>query len=530
MSAFDWLPDLLERLKAEHVLVQTDSGAATLGSARVLELDAEDWGRAAAVTAQQGLRWAGGWADQLGREIQVNACLRRQGEVLLLRTQVPMASPVLPAQTPHYPGADRLERHTQDMFGVVFTDHPDPRRWARHHAWGENEYPLREAFPVAGTRGDEPARTDHDYRFLQAQGAGLYEIPVGPVHAGIIEPGHFRFTAVGEQVLNLEQRLGYVHKGIEKIAVGRDAAGGARLAGRVSGDSTVAFTWAACLAMEQAVGLDVPMRANYLRAVMAERERIANHMGDIGAICNDVGFAFAFYQFSRLREDWQRLSHTVFGHRLMMDCVVPGGVSRDIDIATVTQLRAALPVLRREIDELMPILYDNSSLEDRLVTTGFLSERMARLLGATGYVGKASNCDLDARRDLGYAPYDRLEIQVPVYQDGDVMARLRVRADEILISLKLIDDLLSGLPGGEARSDWATPAGAREGLGIVEGWRGETLVYVRFAADGRIARLFARDPSWFTWPALEQLIHGNIVPDFPVCNKSVNGSYSGHDL
>jgi Ni,Fe-hydrogenase III large subunit len=365
---------------------------------------------------------------------------------------------------------------------------------------------------------------------MQAQGAGLYEIPVGPVHAGIIEPGHFRFTAVGEQVLNLEQRLGYVHKGIEKIAVGRDASGAARLAGRVSGDSTVAFTWAACMAMEQAAGLDVPLRANYLRAVMAERERIANHMGDIGAICNDVGFAFAFYQFSRLREDWQRVSHEVFGHRLLMDCVVPGGVSHNLNVGTAERLRATLAPLRREIEELMPILYENPSLEDRLVTTGFLSESLARLLGATGYVGKASNCDLDARRDLAYSPYDRLAVKVPVSQDGDVLARMRVRADEILVSLDLINDLLGGLPDGDVRVDWSQPAADSEGLGIVEGWRGETLVYARFAEDGKIARLFARDPSWFTWPALEQLIHGNIVPDFPVCNKSVNGSYSGHDL
>jgi len=228
VSAFDWLPELLERFKAEFVLAHEDVEVTTLGRARLLNLDAEDWGRAAGVAAKHDLRWAGGWADQRGEQLQINACLLRQGDVLLLRTRVPLTTPVLPSHTLHYPGADRMERHTQDMYGVVFSDHPDPRRWARHHAWGENEYPLRENFPLMGTRSDKPARTDHNYRFLQAQGAGLYEIPVGPVHAGIIEPGHFRFTAVGEQVLNLEQRLGYVHKGIEKIAVGRDASGAAR--------------------------------------------------------------------------------------------------------------------------------------------------------------------------------------------------------------------------------------------------------------------------------------------------------------
>ena len=468
MSGFDWLTDLLARFQAEHVRVRTQS---TVGRARLLELDAEEWGRAAAVAEQSGLRWAGAWSDHIADHIedrlQLTVCLRRQGDVLLLRTRVPVATPVLPAQTPHFPGADRMERHIQDMFGVVFSDHPDARRWTRHHAWGEHEYPLRREFPLMGTRADRPPRTDHDYRFLQAQGTGVYEIPVGPVHAGIIEPGHFRFSAVGEEVLHLEERLGYVHKGIEKIAVGRDAIGAARLAGRVSGDSTVAFTWATCMAMEQAAGIEAPLRANYLRAIMAERERIANHLGDIGAICNDVGFAFAFSQFGRLRESWQRGSQAAFGHRLMMDCVVPGGVKTDIAAAAVTQLRADLEPLKRELNGLLPILYDYPSLEDRLVTTGFLSERIARLLGATGYVGKASGCDIDARRDLAYAPYDRFDVKVPVYSDGDVMTRLRVRADEILISLDLLGELLNTLPDGTVRVDWIPPSADSEGLGIV---------------------------------------------------------------
>lgn len=527
MSAFDGFPDLLSRLAAERVVVNAN---ATVGAARLLEIDAPYWGLAAAAAAQMQLRWAGVWADHIGDCMQLSACLRQAGDVLLLRTRVAVAEPALPSQTPHFPGASRMERHVQDMSGVLFAGHPDPRRWTRHHAWGRNEHPLRPDFPLMGTRGDRPARTDENYPFLQVQGAGVYEIPVGPVHAGIIEPGHFRFSAVGEEVLNLEQRLGYAHKGIEKIAVGRDAGAAARLAARVSGDSTVAFAWAACMAMEQAARVEVPPRALYLRAILAERERIANHLGDIGAICNDVGFAFAFYQFGRLREAWQRTSAAAFGHRLLMDCVVPGGTAVDLAAADIARLRAELGPLRRELDGLLPILYDYPSLEDRLVTTGVLPERTARLLGVTGYVGKASHCDLDARRDLAYAPYDRLYVRVPVYSEGDVMARLRVRADEILVSLGLLEDLLGALPDGATRTEWREAAAGSEGLGIVEGWRGETLVYARFGEDGRIARLFPCDPSWFTWPALEQLIHANIVPDFPVCNKSVNGSYSGHDL
>jgi Ni,Fe-hydrogenase III large subunit len=331
-------------------------------------------------------------------------------------------------------------------------------------------------------------------------------------------------------VLNLEERLGYVHKGIEKIAEGRSPEALARLAGRVSGDSTVAHSWAACMAMEKAAGVEVPERALFLRAIMAERERVANHLGDIGAICNDVAFSFSFYQFGRLREEWQRLSRDAFGHRFMMDCVLPGGVAHDLGAMIIEAMHAQNGVLRQELDKLVTIQNELPSLEDRLVTTGYLSPELAATLGCQGYVGRASGVDFDVRRDAAYAPYDRLTVHVPCYQYGDVAARVRVRVEEIRESLEMIGTLLTELPDGEIHSDWRAPVTDSEGLGLVEGWRGEILAYVRFAADGTIARYYPRDPSWLNWPALEHLIHDNIVPDFPVCNKSVNGSYSGHDL
>ena len=324
MSRFAWLAGLLARLQDEHILTLQGPDP-DLAPAQVLRIDPEDWGRVARVAAGHGCRWAGLWVEQRPETLLVSACLEQTGDYLVLRTEVPTATPLLPSHTPHFPAADRFERHAQDLLGVVFTDHPDARRWTRHKAWPDTCFPLRHTSLLAG----EPlAQTppDADYPFLQAQGAGVYEIPVGPVHAGIIEPGHFRFQAVGEDVLHLEERLGYVHKGIEKLAEGRDPAGLARLAGRVSGDSTVSHAWAACMAMEAAAGVAVPPRALGLRALLAERERIANHLGDIGAICNDVGFGFAYYQFGRLRELWQRASARAFGHRLLMDRVVPGGV------------------------------------------------------------------------------------------------------------------------------------------------------------------------------------------------------------
>ena len=529
VSRFDWLSEFLARCEDEMILVR-GGDARALAPAHLLHLDPEDWGRAAAVARELDCRWCALWAEQPDAEtLRVNACLCRAGDYLILRTAVPLATPVLPSHTPVYPAANRPERHAQDLFGLVFSDHPDHRRWTRHQAWAEGEYPLRTDFPACP---DHAAETppDSDYPFFQAQGSGVYEIPVGPVHAGIIEPGHFRFQAVGEHVLNLEERFGYVHKGIEKIAEGREPEALARLAGRISGDTSVAHTWAACQAMERAAGVTPSPRALAIRAVLAERERIANHLGDIGAICNDVGFTFAHMQCSRLREDWLRGNQSVFGHRLLMDRVVPGGVWRDLTPQCAELLLAENTRLRSELDTLLPILDDSPSLEDRLLGTGILPTQTARRLGVVGYLGKASGLDHDLRRDHAYAPYDRLEVDSPCLQAGDVAARVQVRAAEIRDSLALLDRLLKHLPAGEPRAAWQTPAEGAEGLGLVEGWRGEIVTHVRFGADGRIARFFPRDPSWLNWPALEQLIHGNIVPDFPVCNKSVNGSYSGQDL
>ncbi len=501
----------------------------SFGAARLLEIEARDWGRAAACAATLEWRWAGCWADQRDGAFALFALLESGGAHLLLVTRLPLAAPQLPSQARAFPAAGRMERHIHDLHGIVFVDHPDPRRWTRHRAWPEGSYPLRNDFPLQG-RAVERAGPDDDYPFQTVQGSGVYEIPVGPVHAGIIEPGHFRFQAVGERVLRLEARLGYVHKGIEKIAVGRDAHGLARLAGRVSGDSTVAHAWAACQALEQVAGIEPAPRALALRALLAERERIANHLGDIGAICNDVGFAFAFYQFSRLREAWQRRSAELFGHRLLMDVVVPGGVASNITAQGVVLLSADHQALRAELAGLYDILLDHPALEDRLLNTGRLSHDTARRLGCLGYVGRASGLSFDVRRHSPYAPYDLLALTVPCYSEGDVAARLRVRMEEILASLALLDELLAKLPDGDIHHPLILPAGGGEGLGIVEGWRGEIVSYVRCDEAGRIARFFPRDPSWFNWPALEAVMGDTIVPEFPVCNKSVNASYSGHDL
>ena len=552
MSRFDWLSEFLARLEDEH-LIARHGDAHVLAPAHRLELDAEDWGPAGRIAAAMGLRHAGIWADPLGPgpaesearsptgrrterrpeiegpAIRVQACLEYAGDYLVLETRVPEARPFPGSHTPAFPGVDRLERHARDLIGVRFNRHPDPRRWTRHQAWPDDAYPLRPDLPIAArSEGRTPA--DVEYPFTRVQGSGVYEIPVGPVHAGIIEPGHFRFQAAGEDVLRLEERLGYVHRGIEKLAVGRDPLGLLRLAGRVSGDSTVAHAWAAAQAMERAAGCTPPPRAASLRALMTERERIANHLGDIGAICNDVGFAFAHVHCARLREQWQRRSATLFGHRFMMDAVIPGGVARDISETAFRELRLDHAALHKAIEPLFDVIDDHPPLDDRLIGTGILSHADARALGCTGPVGKASGLAFDVRRDSPYAPYDQVRVEVPEETAGDVAARVRVRMKEVRSSLWMLDRLLDALPDGEIAVPFPIPDEGAMGLGLIEGWRGEILCFVRFAADGRIARYFPRDPSWFAWPALERLILGNIVPDFPVCNKSVNASYAGVDL
>jgi Ni,Fe-hydrogenase III large subunit len=387
-------------------------------------------------------------------------------------------------------------------------------------------HPLGQAQHAAADRKPTP------YAFLPAEGESLHQIPVGPVHAGIIEPGHFRFTASGEIIVRLEERLGYVHKGIESLIAGLAPERAAVIAGRVSGDSTVAYALAFCRAFEAAHGAAVPARAVWLRALMAELERLANHFGDIGAICNDAAFAMLHAHCGMLREQVLRAADHCFGHRLMMDCIVPGGVREDLPPDAARTISGLLAHVRDRFPELIE-LYDNTaSLKDRTVGTGFLPPKLARQFGVGGCVGRASGRAFDARRTPGYPPYDQLEFEVPVLEAGDVNARIWIRNREIGQSMAMIEQMLRMLPAGPvcAAVSMRPDSGAREGVALVEGFRGDILAWVRSAADGRIERCHLRDPSWFQWPVLEAAIEGNIVADFPLCNKSFNCSYSGHDL
>ncbi|WP_234053116.1 MULTISPECIES: NADH-quinone oxidoreductase subunit C [unclassified Xanthobacter] len=417
-----------------------------------------------------------------------------------------------------HPPAQRLERAVRDLYGHVPEAAPDTRPWLDHGRWGIDA-PLGAA---------QAAGEGEPYAFLAAEGAALHQIPVGPVHAGIIEPGHFRFTCHGETVVRLEARLGYVHKGIEGLMVGASVEEAARLAGRSSGDSTVAFALAFARAVEAARGIGVPPRAIWLRALAAELERLANHFGDVGAICNDAAFALMLAHCGVLRERTLRAAQTAFGNRLMMDVVIPGGLSNDMTPDGIAAVRALVKTARATFPELIRLYDDTTSIQDRTVGTGIVREALARRFGAGGFVGRASGRSFDARRFLPYPPYNQMPFTIPSRQDGDVNARIWIRIQEIEESLSLVTRLLDTLPAGPTQT--SVEPGPGEGVAMVEGFRGDIFAYVRLDREGRMARAHLRDPSWFQWPLLEAAIEGNIVADFPLCNKSFNCSYAGHDL
>jgi Ni,Fe-hydrogenase III large subunit len=475
----------------------------------------DGWGQAIDQLATGRCTLLGLWGD--ASEVHMALLDEASGDVAVV--SYTCKSGKYPSVAARHPPAVRLERAIRDLFGLDAVDTLDARPWLDLGFWNVR-HPL-------GKKG--PARKPMPYKFLPAEGEGLHQIPVGPVHAGIIEPGHFRFTANGEHVVRLEQRLGWVHKGIESLMDGATLEEAAKLAARTSGDSTVAYSFAFAQAVEAAMQMNVPPRAIYLRALMAELERLANHFGDIGAICNDASFSLMHAQCGILRERTLRTAEACFGHRLMMGAIVPGGITRDIAPEGVPQLEALLIEVRRALPRLIE-LYDNTaSLQDRTVTTGIVRLELARQFGAGGYVGRASGRAFDTRRSLAYAPYDGLSFEIPVLDAGDVNARVWIRIREVEQSLSLIDQILAALPVGAIEAPLGKSS-ACEGLGFAEAFRGDVMVWLRLNAKGRVSRCHLRDASWFQWPLLEAAVEGNIVADFPLCNKSFNCSYSGHDL
>jgi len=444
---------------------------------------------------------------------------------VLVRVPVSAESPELNSLTPALPAANWQEREIQDLFGIRLSGHPNPRRCALHDDWPE-VFPLRKDFDLHTTL---PPFTGPRHKLRDVEGEGVFQVPVGPVHAGIIEPGHFLFSVAGEPVLYLQLRMFYVHKGIEKLFEALPLAHGVRLAESISGDSGFAHATAFCHAVERAAGVEPPPRARALRTICLELERLYNHIADIGAICTDVAFVTAHMHAMRLKEEILRLNEELTGNRLLRGMACLGGVRYDFDPHQLTALARLSDRLETEFQDLVELIRGNSGVRDRLETTGVLPPNVARDLGIVGIAGRASGFDHDLRRDFPHAFYDRLNFTVPVFTAGDVQHRMVVRREEVFQSFGLLRQTIAALPAGRIEVAIPTPPADRRALGYVEGWRGEIFHWVHTGPDGRLARCKIKDPSLQNWPALCEAILGNIIPDFPVVNKSFNLSYSGTD-
>ncbi len=444
---------------------------------------------------------------------------------VILQAPIPADQPNFPSLAAGLPAVNWQEREIQDWFGLEATGHPNPRRVALHDNWPD-VHPLRKSFPL---REVLPPFEGERHVYRPTLGEGVFQIPVGPVHAGIIEPGHFNFAVAGEPILYLQLRMFYTHKGTEKLFEDMPIHRAVFLAESISGDSAFSHGTAFCQAIETASDIEVPLRARVMRTILLELERVCNHIGDIGAIATDVGFVVANAHASRLRELVVRLNEGLTGSRWLRGMVCVGGVRRTWSLAQRDLLRDTVNHVEREFDSLIALVQSSDSTRDRLEHTGILRPETAKVLGIVGVAGRASGVDLDVRRDHPYAAYDRYPFRVPVYQEGDVLHRMLVRVDEVRESFAILHAAANDLPEGPHCAPPEPVPPGRCALSAVEGWRGEILHWVRTAPGDRLERCKIKDPSVNNWAAIVEAVQGNIIADFPVINKSFNLSYSGTD-
>ena len=453
--------------------------------------------------------------------------LPERGAWLILSIELPDGDGLFPSITPHIHAAKWYEREIRDLFGLIPEGHPDLRRLVRHEHWPKGTHPLKKDFAWNQVMG----RQNGEYHFRHIEGEGVFEVPVGPIHAGVIESGHFRFSVAGEPIMQLELRHFWKHRGVEKLFENRALVDGVSLAEKVSGDTSFGHSLCYCQAVEALLGITVPPRATYLRTLFLELERLHNHLGDVGAICNDAAYALALAHCGRMKERIMQLNDRLTGSRFLRGVNTVGGGRIDLRPDQLDEVVREINEIDRDFAELSAILLDNASLIDRLETTGVLTEQTARDHGVMGVAGRASNINRDVRRNHPFAAYGRLTFRVPVYGYGDARARVRVRVDEIRESVGLIRQVRADIPDGPvAAPAGAAPSAGEWALSAVEGWRGEILYVVMAGPDGAIHRCKVRDPSFVIWPAIQFAVLGNIIPDFPLINKSFNLSYAGTDL
>ncbi len=458
-------------------------------------------------------------------------CLRyvfsyqHQDKFLIVETRVEAKDLTFPSLTSFLPQANWQEREIQDLFGLSPKGHPDPRPLVLHEDWPKGLFPLRKDFKFSG----EIPRTKGDYPFDRVEGEGVFEIPVGPVHAGIIEPGHFRFSSAGESILKLEIRHFYTHKGTEKLGEGKEATQLLCLAERISGDNSLAHAAACAQALEALSEIQVPERAQFLRVIFLELERLHNHMSDIAGISLDVGFGFGASQLMRLKERLLQLNERMVGTRLLRSVIVFGGVRKDLSEVEKQFLLKEIKAIKTDFEKTIQILWQVSSFLDRIDLTGIIKQEVVEALGGVGPIARASGVDRDLRRDHPYAAYKNLLFMIPVFRDGDVESRMKVKIHEIYESFKLIHEAVEAMPEGTGRSEEKPLPPSKNAMGYVESPRGECFHWIATDKQGRISRWKIQSPSFANWPLIEYAVLENIVPDFPLINKSLNLSYSGND-
>lgn len=468
------------------------------------------------------LTMAGADERQINGHFTVYAVFTLPAENTLLETKVLLDhdNPCYPSITPVIPSAHWLEREIKDMFGIIPREHPDPRRLAVHPDWPEKVFPLRKDF-IAGS---EVPRVDGKMEFCEVEGEGTYQIPVGPVHAGIIEPGHFRFFTFGEDVINLQAQLFYTHRGIEKTAEDKHYNDVLLVAERVCSVCSASHAVSYAQAIESLAGAVAPPKARYVRTILLEMERLYNHVGDIGNMCAGIGFSFGISRGAILKERLMRMNMGLAGHRYLRGTVIPGGVRTEL--ANVSEIRSELARLETELNELTATMLSSQSLLDRMQTTGILKKEEAELLGAVGPAARASGVKRDLRKELPYAAYGEVEFQVPVQQAGDVLSRFKQRIDECEQSFGILKQAFERLPQGDLAVKIPRLPPYQSCVGYTESARGANVHWVMSGPDNTIYRYMVRSASHCNWPVLPLCMPGNIVPDFPLINKSFELCYA----
>ena len=420
------------------------------------------------------------------------------------------------------PAAAWYEREIKDMFGLVPKGHPDLRPLVLHETFPEDFFPLRKNVKV-----NAKVRGERQFKVRTAKGEGLFEVPVGPIHAGIIEPGHFRFSQAGEAMLQLDAKLFYTHRGIEKAVEGKTPYEALPIVERICGACSVSNTWSFCQAVEKAVSVKVTRRAEIIRTLLMELERITNHVGDIGNIPAGVGFNPAISLGGRLKEKLMRLNESVAGNRFLRGMIIPGGVSMDITPELCELIHQVMDEVADGVEDMSTMFHEQENFQNRIQTTGIVRSQTAIDLAMVGVGARASGYSHDSRCDFSYGVYDELDFKPYTKTMGDVAARLLVRIGELSASFEMVDKLIELLNDcGEQELSVAMEYIEGSGWGISESARGSNFQYVALDGDGRIDRLFVRSASYANWPALPIAVQGDIIPDFPLINKSFELCYA----